>query len=327
MKLVNIEICSTNRDNCLFNFFIPSLDKIKSLKDICSITINYNGDMLTEQVEEANNLIRQKGFELHWTYNHYLFAPRHHKILKVRNDCDKVGPKTKYILLGDDDLEFLDGYDRHLLAAINLLEQDERVGIVSFRSQPEDKQVIDTLMPASTQYFFVLCGGLLIRRVPCWPNLYPEELLELHGGGEERLIGCELYREGYRGYYLHTDNYIHEQRWKENVYKCGQALYKWSWNTNDITAVMNRVEKYRDLSVPRVNFDLAWDESREKFWLDPTNEVCFADRTTEELLNEVLASIAKAEAAQVEASGETASTEAEVTKVEEVVDNSTAEVN
>lgn len=303
MKLINLEICTINRDDCLFKFFIPSLDKIKHLSDICCITINYNGSIPSEKIEEANELIRQKGFELYWAYNHYMFMPRRHKILKVRNDCDKLGPKTKYILLGDDDLEFLDGYDRQLLAAVNLLEHDDSVGIVSLREQAKDRQVVDTLMPASPEYFFVLCGGLLIRRMPSWDGLYPAEILELHGGGEERVIGCELFREGYKGYYLHTDAYAHEQRWKDATFICGQSIFKWSWNSKDPTTVMSRIESYRDRTKAKNNYGLAWTYP-DIYWLNPENEICFADKTTEELYNEVLASVSAREQAQAEAAVE-----------------------
>lgn len=286
MKLINIEICSNNRDDYLFRFFIPSLDNIKNLNKFCCITINYNGDVSMEKIEEANRLIREKGFELYWGYNTYDFEPGKNKILKIRYDCDKIGPNTKYVLLGDDDLEFLQGYDRHLLAAALLLEQDQSVGIVSIRHQVPHMRTKDTLIPAGTDYFFVLCGGLLMRRIPSWGGIYPKELLELHGGGEERILGCEMMREGYKGYYLHTDKYIHERHWGVNGVFSGQGVYKWSWDTKDPTTVMSKINEYKDKGKNYSNYDLAWKDP-VKYWLYCDNRVCYANKTTDELYYEV----------------------------------------
>lgn len=290
MKLINIEICSNNRDDYLFRFFIPSLENIKHLNNLCCITINYNGDISMEKIEEANKLIQEKGFELYWAYNTYEFEPEKNKILKIRYDCDKIGPETKYVLLGDDDLEFLAGYDRPLLAATQLMEQDSRVGLVSLRKQPLHMRATDTLMPADPGYFFVLCGGLLMRRVPGWNGIYPEELLELHGGGEERVLGCEMMREGYRCYYLHTDRYLHEQHWGVKGVYSGQCVYKWSWDTNDDTTIMSRINSYRDTTKHYSNYELAWTDP-DRYWLIYDNRISYANKSTAELYNNIMDSI------------------------------------
>ena len=289
MKLINIEICSNNRDDYLFRFFIPSLENIKHLNKLCCITINYNGDITAEKIEEANKLIQEKGFELYWAHNQYNFEEGKNKILKLRYDCDKIGPKTKYVLLGDDDLEFLNSYDRPLLAAVNLLEKDDRVGIVSLRKQPPHMRAYDTLTPAGPEYFFVLCGGLLVRRLDKWNGLYPEELLDLHGGGEERVLGCEYMREGYRGYYTHTDRYLHEQHWGVDGVYSGQAVYKWSWDTNDSTTIMSRISSYRDTSKHYSNYEFAWTDPY-RYWLFYDNKISYADKATEDIYAEVAAS-------------------------------------
>ena len=285
MKLVNIEICSNNRDNYLFRFFIPSLKYIQKMKKFCCITINYNGDISQEKIEEANKAIRDLGFELYWGYKTYNFEKGKNKILKIRNDCDKIGPKTKYILLGDDDLEFLQGYDRYLLASIIHLEQHPDVGIVSLRHQVPHMRTKDILHPAGTDYFFVLCGGLLVRRLPQWNGLYPQELLELHGGGEERILGCEMMREGYKGYYLHTDKYIHERHWGVNGVFSGQGVYAWSWDQQDPETVMSRIASYKNKDKNYSNYDLAW--TGDKYWLYLDNKICFANKTTDEMYYEL----------------------------------------
>ena len=72
-KLINIQCITNNQQNVLFRYFIPSLKYIASLRDIISISINYNGDMTEEEIARANEQIKEFGFELHWQYNKYTF--------------------------------------------------------------------------------------------------------------------------------------------------------------------------------------------------------------------------------------------------------------
>lgn len=189
-KLINIQVCTNNRDDNLFKFFLPSLKYITTLKDIVTISINYNGLISSAKIKEANEQINLFGFELHYKYNSYSFEPGKHEILRIRYDCNKIDNlNTKYILFADDDLEFKEGYDKQLLIALNYLEKHDEAGIVCLKDCTDKKQYENknTVYPVDMRFAFCCYGGLLTRRIEEWNGLYPEYCLGLYGGGEEQL--------------------------------------------------------------------------------------------------------------------------------------------
>lgn len=281
--LVNIEVCSNNRNDNLFKFFIKSLHFIKDVAKFCSITMNYNGDITKEEIDRANNAIESLGFTLYWKYNTYDFEPNKHQILKIRYDCDKIGgTDSKYVLLLDDDSEFLFGYDRQLLAAILHLEAHPEVGIVSFKQSSGNDYDKDTIYPVGVRYAFSCFGGLLVRRIADWGGLYPKECLGLYGGGEEQLQGVEILNYGLEGCFINTDAYRHEHHWTMGT-PSGQGAYSWDWDMHNKDTVMGRIHSYDVVGYDRAR---AW--AKEPYWKDGSKIVSFGAISKEQMLEKLI---------------------------------------
>ena len=242
------------------------------------------GDITKEEIYKANNIITNYGFELHWKYNKYVFEEDKHRILKIRYDCDKIdNVDSKYILLADDDLEFLYGYDRYLLIALNFLQDHDKAGIVNFHEYAAyNNYKQDVIYPANMAYAFSCYGGLLIRRIKDWGGLYPEYCLYLYGGGEEQLQGIEILNYGLQGYFMNCKSYKHEQHWSSGEAKSGQGFYRWQWNRQNPFCIMGKIRTYESTDYIH---DKAWKGDR--YWEYNSEVYSYENNSSEELLKKL----------------------------------------
>ena len=271
-KLINIQCITNNQQNVLFRYFIPSLKYIASLRDIISISINYNGDMTEEEIARANEQIEEFGFELHWQYNKYTFEYGKHKVLQIRQDCDYIQQeKSPFILLVDDDLEFMRGYDKDLLIAVHCMMQHPDIGCIDFvrgktnvyfasrYAPPLDPNKI---YPLQICGYFALFGGVLTRRVE--ENTYMHVLEPLYGGGEDRILAMQCWHNHLKVHRIFSESFKHEQHWLHNEVICGVNQYAWTVaeHNKDPNALYIWVNNWLE----EAKKDPFWEE--HKYWLD-----------------------------------------------------------
>ena len=252
--ILNLEIITNNRDNALFRYLIPSLENIQGFKDICTISINYNGSMSEDDIKKANEEISKFGFNIYWAYTKYDFNKNQHAVLRIRKDCDDIKtPKSPYVLLVDDDFEFLPGYESNLLVALNCLKDHKDIGMISF-DRGKNNQYFSVYNSAYTDEheahpvrhnsMIGLLGGLVLQRQGK-QNIYIKEVQDLWGGGEERVLHFTMLWRGLKTYRISNSNYLHEQHWQHNEQICGQHIYGWRWSENDEGCIAWWIERVK----------------------------------------------------------------------------------
>ena len=287
-KLLNIQCITNNDQNVLFRYFIPSLKYLQSLKDICAISINYNGKMTIQEVDKANKMIQNMGFELHWAINIYNFAPGRHRVIQIREDCDQIQKeKSPFILLVDDDLEFLPNYDKFLIAALTCMLEHDDVYAINMQRGKSNKYLERRFVTPGEPYicypvgptnYLALFGGMLLRRTS-EEGIYPKEWLKLSGGMEDRIMAMHAWIDHKQVYRMFNDCYLHEQHWLHNEVICGINVYGWGKVKNEAPELS--LDKRMEEVVSSAINDPYWITN--KYWEDENNIYDYSQYDVQEL--------------------------------------------
>lgn len=282
MNILSIQLCSNNRDNHLFRFFLPTLYIMQPLAKFTTIAINYNNEISPDKIKEANRMIQGLGFKLYWQYKDY---DNKREILRMRDDCSQLDKGAKYRLLLDDDFEFLPGYERDVLAAIVFMEKNRNVGMVCLADIPEYRitDPMETLIPISPGFPFALRGGIIAKKIRQWRGLYPRKLIGLYGGGEERILFPYYLKRNEQVYYINTSNYMHEQHWKNLSAICGQNVYNWNWNDQKSGTIVHHFRKFSNSNLKYQNCYKACADNNQ-YWLNNNLRWSYKNITLQELL-------------------------------------------
>lgn len=186
-------ILPTNNPNEFFEKFGKSLKVFVKLRDYISFCINFQEPWTKEQIDRAMRLFQRYDLTTYKTFEKYEKKSYQFPFMKIRNDTLRLNPTCKYFVFIDDDIIYSCTSEEYASVIVQCLEYMNFYNVGSLTiGQPIYKTHWlpwdNKIVPMSDDLHTFTALGTIFKNIYCG-NILPEEMLDLYGSGEDRLLG------------------------------------------------------------------------------------------------------------------------------------------
>ena len=250
-------ILPTNNPDEFFNKFGKSLSVFYDIKDYISFCINFQSPWTQDLIDRALKLFEAVGLFVYHTFNKYEKKEDQFPLMEMRNDALRLNPKCKYFAFIDDDIVYSCSKEEYASVIIQCIEYMNFYNVGSLTiGQPVYKAHWDPwddkIVPMRKDLHTNTALGTIFNNI-YGGNILPEEMVDLYGSGEDRLLGeYRLYISGYNiaqarcqiGFHLDIKATKDKSVYKYNLLKnrekphnCGRYSDELGKKYNDVASV------------------------------------------------------------------------------------------
>lgn len=165
----------TCEPDTLFTYFLPTVNKLKNIKNLIEFNICFQPPYTNEQIDRVIQELDKQGFKYNYIYKDYEIKKPFTPLVRMRNDCALLSPDAEFYCLLDDDMSFEDeSCCNSFIEALTLFDNDNNLGVISLFNLPCDNW---------RENFYSTNSGLIYRGGSFFgfKGLMPENLLEFKG--------------------------------------------------------------------------------------------------------------------------------------------------
>lgn len=119
------------------NIFLPTIYKLKSLKDLIEFNICFQPPYTKDEINKILEEFKKNNLKVNYFEKDYKITKPYTPLNKMRNDCSLLTPEMDYYLLMDDDFSIEDeSACDYIKKAIQLLDEDASLCAVSLFNLP-----------------------------------------------------------------------------------------------------------------------------------------------------------------------------------------------
>lgn len=207
---------------------LPSLIYLKPIKELFKLCICFQPPYSEEDINKVCSFLDKLEFNYSWFYKDYDIKNNEIPIIRMRQDCSLLEPDSDYYALLDDDMEFKENTYEWYLKALNDLDSDNNIGVISLHRDRNNG--IECELTKYNQNCYATDNGLIYRggKFYGFEGMYPEKLnllpniktlipyenenlLNLVGGHEDKFGAIIRLATGQRGKIYYEVNAVHEK--------------------------------------------------------------------------------------------------------------------
>ena len=148
-------IIPTCEPDSMFEFLLPTAIRLKSLVNLLEFNLVFQPPYTTTQIDKVVSELQNIGFKVNYYYKDYKVVKPYTPLLKMRNDCSLLSPKSDYYLIWDDDISIEDeSACNYILDAISKMDENSNLAAISLYNQPIENH---------RENFYSTNAGLIVR--------------------------------------------------------------------------------------------------------------------------------------------------------------------
>ena len=148
-------IIPTCEPDSMFEFLLPTAIRLKSLVNLLEFNLIFQPPYTTTQIDKVVSELQNIGFKVNYYYKDYKVVKPYTPLLKMRNDCSLLSPKSDYYLIWDDDISIEDeSACNYILDAISKMDENSNLAAISLYNQPIENH---------RENFYSTNAGLIVR--------------------------------------------------------------------------------------------------------------------------------------------------------------------